>query len=276
MQHNFETVFEHLIGSEGGYGNDPLDLGGPTKYGVTIADLRDWRHDQTLTANDVKLLPLSEAKDIFKARYWDLCKGNELPDGLDYAVTDYAYNSGNGRAVKALQTQLGELYTGRVDGVMGPRSIAACNKIADMQAFINTYQDNRQATIQTFSAYWKFGKGWTTRVKEVREASLKLASLSVTSALGAGTAGAVAASLPPLTPMDKPTIADTTRVQSTSKAVAQVTTISAIGTFATDSAQQLAPHASALPLIKYVCAALVMLGSVVGLYLLIRKMNAEG
>lgn len=286
MRQNFETVFKNVAISEGGYGNDVFDTGGATNLGITLAVWQEWNHDESLTAEDVKKITREQAAEVFRKRYWDLCKADDLPAGLDYCVADFSFNSGVGRAVRALQTQLGDLYKGIPDGIAGPLTVSACAKIADLPAFINAYQDNRLAAIKTFKAYWRFGNGWTTRVSEVRMASLKLAQSAVSYAALAGIPAAAAAAevnVPTpvvatiaLTPMPKPTQDDSIRVQSTSKTNAQLSTIGMFGATATETAQTLAPHVGTLSIVKYVFVALTLVSVAVTLYLTVRKMNVEG
>ena len=49
------------------------------------------------TAADVSAMKVEEAKAIYRAKYWDAQRCDELPAGVDYAVFDYGVNSGIGR-----------------------------------------------------------------------------------------------------------------------------------------------------------------------------------
>ena len=65
-----EQITAAIISREGGFVNDPDDLGGPTKYGVTLATAQqhnlDKNGDGRVTAQDVKQLTKMDAKRIFK------------------------------------------------------------------------------------------------------------------------------------------------------------------------------------------------------------------
>lgn len=259
MADNFNLVFEHEIGSEGGYSNHPDDNGGPTKYGVTIGELRIVRRDDSLTAEDVKMLGLDEAKQIFRRRYWDLVKADELPAGLDYAVSDFAYNSGVSRAVKFLQQLLGV----KVDGIMGEATLAAC-ETADLSVLIPKYQAKRLAYLQRLNDWPVFGGGWKTRVIEVKANSLALAK-----AAAAGKPAAVAEWVP--TPV-KPA-RDAKVAISPLKRAGQGSALGLFGTQATDYAQQLAPHVDALPVLKYAFTALMLAGIAAGLLIALHRDN---
>jgi lysozyme family protein len=67
------------------------------------------------TAADVRAMKVAEAKTIYRAKYWDAMRCDELPAGVDYCVFDYAVNSGVGRAPKVLQRCLGIAVSGRID-----------------------------------------------------------------------------------------------------------------------------------------------------------------
>lgn len=42
-------------------------------------------------------MKVDEAKSIYRSKYWNAMRGDELPTGVDYCVFDYAVNSGTGR-----------------------------------------------------------------------------------------------------------------------------------------------------------------------------------
>ena len=56
-------------------------------------------------------MKLADAAKIYRARYWDALRCDELPAGLDYAVFDYGVNSGIGRAAKVMARLLGQTPT---------------------------------------------------------------------------------------------------------------------------------------------------------------------
>ena len=67
---NYDEALERLLVHEGGYSNHPSDPGGPTNFGITIHDYRKYVKPGA-TAADVRAMRLSEAKAIYKAKYWD-------------------------------------------------------------------------------------------------------------------------------------------------------------------------------------------------------------
>jgi hypothetical protein len=114
-------------------------------------------------------MPLSVAKTIYKAHYADPLHYDELPAGLDYCVLDYGVNSGVSRAAKVLQRSLGVL----VDGKVGLVTVTAANN-ADTETLINAICNERMRFLKGLSTWHLFGKGWTTRVRDVRRHSLAM------------------------------------------------------------------------------------------------------
>src|SRR5205085_12703724 len=83
-----------VLASEGGYVNHPSDPGGPTNFGITIADYRAYVKPDA-TADDIRNMTVDDAKRIYRKRYWDVQRCDELPAGVDYSAFDYGVNSGN-------------------------------------------------------------------------------------------------------------------------------------------------------------------------------------
>jgi lysozyme family protein len=101
---SYEVALARLLADEGGYSNNPRDPG-PTKYGITIGDYRRYVKPGA-SAEDVRAMTVGEATAIYRSKYWDALRCDELPAGVDYAVFDYGVNSGIGRAGKVLRRLL--------------------------------------------------------------------------------------------------------------------------------------------------------------------------
>ena len=157
----------------GGYSDHPSDPGGPTNFGITIGDYRRYVKANA-TAADVRAMRLDEAKAIYRARYWNAMRCDELAAGLDYAAFDYAVNSGVGRATKVLQRLLDLADDGRVSDalVTAARSRNATDLIARLC-------DERLAFLKQLKTWPVFGAGWGRRVSEVRAAALTMAAKAV-------------------------------------------------------------------------------------------------
>ena len=170
-----------LVGlSEGGYTNNPLDRGNwyrgrliGTNHGISAPVLARWL-GRAPAESEMYCLTKTEADEIYKARYWDTVRGDYLSMGLDYAVFDYAVNSGTRRAIKALQRVVGA----EPDGLFGGMTMQAIKR-HHPKTIINRLMDRRLSYLQRIPGLngWKtFGKGWERRVNRVREDALKMAT----------------------------------------------------------------------------------------------------
>lgn len=170
-QSSYEAALARLLAHEGGYSNHPSDPGGPTKFGITIGNYRKYVKPNA-TAADVKAMTVAQAKPIYRARYWDAQRCDELPSGVDYAVFDYGVNSGIGRSGKVLRRVLSLPGT---TSTMSDQVIVAARR-ADAQALVTAICDERLRFLKSLKTWPVFGKGWGRRVAEVRAASLAMAA----------------------------------------------------------------------------------------------------
>lgn len=169
MPNRFDRCVAIVLRHEGGYSDHPNDPGGPTNMGITLKTLRDWRGGD-VTPADVRALTREEAIEIYRALYWNAVRGEDLPPGVDLAVFDFAVNSGPRRAVRTLQ----RLLRVRVDGGVGPETLAACRK-ADREALIRDYCAARLEFLQSLPSFQTFGRGWARRIADIEREALNMA-----------------------------------------------------------------------------------------------------
>lgn len=170
MRETYSEALAQVLKDEGGYTSHPKDPGGPTNWGITIHDARTyWKPDAT--ASDVRRLPLSVARDIYRKRYADVIQYDKLPAGVDYAVLDYGINSGVSRAAKVLQRIVGATP---IDGKIG---LVTLTKTSEWNAakLINAIYDERLRFLRNLKTWPVFGKGWGARCKNGRSLALDLA-----------------------------------------------------------------------------------------------------
>ena len=168
---SYDEALTRLLCDEGGYTNHPRDPGGPTNFGITLADARrHWKSDAT--AADVRAMPQSAARAIYRERYWDALRCGDLPAGVDYAVFDYGVNSGIGRAGKVLRRVLSMPD----DTSMVSDAVIAAAVHADTPAIIRAICAERLAFLRRLKTFPVFGRGWTARVNGVQASALKMAA----------------------------------------------------------------------------------------------------
>lgn len=129
----FDAAFDHVIGVEGGYVDDPSDSGGATRYGIT---------ERVARANgytgEMYKLPIETARKIAKKQYWDTLNLDSiaaLSSRVALELFDTGYNMGVVAAGKFLQRALNVLNDGgtrwpdvTVDGIVGPMTLHAFAK----------------------------------------------------------------------------------------------------------------------------------------------------
>ncbi|SFP86883.1 Glycosyl hydrolase 108 [Mesorhizobium sp. NFR06] len=122
-----------------------------------------------LATQPVRSITSQKRFEIYDRQYWDQVKGDHLPAGVDYVVFDGAVKSGPKQSVIWLQRALGSLYEGRIDGVMGLRTIAAAVQSRNNDdALIDRICDQRLAFLPHLKTWSTSGRGWGARVAEVR------------------------------------------------------------------------------------------------------------
>jgi lysozyme family protein len=166
MNKNYDSAFDQVIKSEGGYTNDPKDPGGMTNLGCTAAVWAAYKGKNIadVTEAEMKALTPADVKPIYKMNYWDKVKGDDLPDGVDYCVFDCAINSGVSRAAKFLQ----EITGVPADGDIGVHTLAAVKNF-NAKDLVNRYSTKRLEYLQTLPTFSHFGNGWTNRVNSVHQ-----------------------------------------------------------------------------------------------------------
>jgi lysozyme family protein len=169
MEANFFKSLEMVLKHEGGFVDHPDDPGGATNKGITHKTYSDFLGRPLEDVDELKNIPDEHVQLIYKQGYWDKVKGDNLPSGLDFAIFDWAVNSGPGRAAKALQKAVGAT----ADGAIGPKTLEAV-EAADAAKTIKAVADEREAFYKSLRTFNTFGKGWLRRNKETRDFALEM------------------------------------------------------------------------------------------------------
>lgn len=155
----FEHAIQKVLADEGGYVNHKNDKGGETNFGISKRSYPDV---------DIKNLTVEQAKDIYYRDFWQKGPYDKLACGaLAEKVFNTAVNAGNGRAFKLLQQAANACGAKLVvDGVVGPKTIAAINSLDGQEVL-------EQFRIEQANFYYSivardpnqrvFLKGWLAR-----------------------------------------------------------------------------------------------------------------
>lgn len=155
---------------EGGFVDDPDDLGGATNRGVTIGTYATYCKKKGYPAPTVERLKNLSEKDwaeILETMYWDRWKADDIKSqSVANILVDWVWASGvNG--IKIPQQVLGVT----VDGIVGTKTLAALNARNPKELF----EEIKEARVQFIEdicrkrpANNKFKKGWLNRINNLQ------------------------------------------------------------------------------------------------------------
>lgn len=155
---------------EGGFVDDPDDLGGATNRGVTIGTYATYCKKKGYPAPTVERLKNLSEKDwaeILKTMYWDRWKADLISSqSVANILVDWVWASGvNG--IKIPQKVLGVT----ADGIVGAKTLAALNARNPKELF----EEIKEARVQFIEdicrkrpANNKFKKGWLNRINNLQ------------------------------------------------------------------------------------------------------------
>lgn len=160
----------HILRWEGGWVNDPEDLGGMTNKGVTYKTYKLYRSRRGLpipSIGDLRRLTDEEFTDILKTMYWNPCKGDFIESqSIANAIVDWAWHSGTATAVKEVQ----KVLCVKADGIIGNITLSAINSQSPLPLFGKIHQA-RLAYLERICkarpANQKFMRGWCNRINSL-------------------------------------------------------------------------------------------------------------
>jgi len=170
MNSNWKQAFEQMLASEGGFTDDTRDPGNALpdgRAGSTMLGVTQYNWEQHIghqvTHDQMRKLTPADVEPLYKKKYWDAVRADELPSGIDYMVFDMGVNAGPGRAIKLLQSAVGV----PADGGLGPISMAAV-LAADPVELIEKFSAEKEAFYRSLKTFETYGKGWLNRVAAVK------------------------------------------------------------------------------------------------------------
>jgi lysozyme family protein len=150
----FDRAFAMVVGIEGNYlsaeqATRQKDPGGETKFGLSKRANPDL---------DIASLTIEQAKGVYRRRYWEAVRGDELPYPLAAFVFDAAVNQGTDAAIRMLQKTLGLAP----DGGRGGQTLAAARRLnREGQALFLADRALRYTATRNFELD---GRGWLKRL----------------------------------------------------------------------------------------------------------------
>lgn len=167
---NSSKLVPFILQWEGGFVNDPDDLGGATNMGVTIGTYEAYCRKKGYprpTIERLKNLTKEGWAEIFKTMYWDRWKADGInSQAVANIVVDWVWSSGV-HGIKRPQKLLGVV----ADGLVGAKTIAAINA-ADPRKLFDAIKADRAKFIDEICKARpkneKYRKGWMNRINAIK------------------------------------------------------------------------------------------------------------
>lgn len=123
----FDIEFDKVIFAEGGYVNDPDDVGGETYLGISRKNNPNWigwkKIDKIKKQYGIKNINkrlkqdksiIASAKVLYKMKYWDIMELDDIPSqNIAHQLFDSAVNMGIKSAIRIAQQVLMMTITGK-------------------------------------------------------------------------------------------------------------------------------------------------------------------
>lgn len=157
---------------EGGLVNSPYDRGGATNMGVTIGTFRSV-YGKNKTVDDLKAITEDQWMHIFKVHFWDKWRADDIKNqSVANILVDWVWISGPA-TIKKVQRLLGV----PIDGVVGPKTIAALNR-KDPKTVFNEIKAIRLSYINGIAVgiQARHKNGWTRRLNSIQFGNLVYAN----------------------------------------------------------------------------------------------------
>ena len=167
----FTDAIDYVLENEGSeYTDDKFDLGGCTRYGITLADAI-LAHVGVYSCADLKAMTVDTAKTIYLQKYWkfDLIRDQRvatkmldifvnLPPGSAHRVFQRAANAA-GAEIKC-------------DGLWGPQTIGAINYLDPeryLEELVKQLIKYYEAVVDVRPEQAHFLAGWMNRARRLPE-----------------------------------------------------------------------------------------------------------
>lgn len=144
------------------------DLGGPTKYGVTLKTL-SWYRKKPLTEDDVKAMTYEEAAQIYYDVFWLPNRCDAFKPSIAVALFDGCVN----QSALWMRRYLQQSAKVKSDGKIGPVTIQAVNALNE-ESVLQDFMALRALRYADSSTLARHGRGWYRRLFDTHTLCLSL------------------------------------------------------------------------------------------------------
>lgn len=162
-----KKLIPFILKWEGGFSNHPLDKGGATNKGITIATFRQF-FGKNVTVEQLKNMTDAQWETIFRNGYWNPFKGDAIMNqSIADICVDWAWASGTKTAIMRVQRIVGV----KADGIVGNATLSAINS-AEQKLLFDKIKSARisfvEAIVRKNPTQKVFLKGWKNRIQSIR------------------------------------------------------------------------------------------------------------
>ena len=149
---NIKILAPFILAWEGGFANDPIDRGGATNKGVTLATWKQVGYDKDgdgdIDVDDLKRITTDDAVNVvMKPHFWDRWKADNIhSQNIANILVDWVWGSGK-HGIVIPQRLLGV----KADGIVGTKTISAVN-FADPNQLFNAIYNARVKFLRNVAA----------------------------------------------------------------------------------------------------------------------------
>lgn len=160
-----DEIIADVLKREGGWVNDPADLGGPTNRGITLQRYSE-KLGRPATIEELKKLTEKQAADLYREDFVVAPGFDRIADpGLANLMVDSGVHHGPEQATKWLQRALGV----KADGKLGPVTLAAIAGRDPEDLFQRVFAQRLRlmgSLITRRPEQFKFAAGWMDRMAD--------------------------------------------------------------------------------------------------------------
>ena len=166
-----ELLAPKILRWEGGFVNDPLDRGGATNMGVTLATWRQVGYDKDgdgdIDAQDIRLLSREDVISVLRRNYWNRWQADQIQNqSIAEILVDWVWASGKwGIVIPQRMLKVPD------DGILGPATLSAVNSANQRGLHAAIFQARGRFILDLVKNHpeqKKFLNGWMNRLNEFK------------------------------------------------------------------------------------------------------------